>query len=49
MTYQELLVEFDKRRITHSVDNLGTIAIALDDIEWAIQSILEKLRDGDKE
>ena len=48
MTYQELLEEFDRRRSNQRIDNMGDVQITLADVEWAIQSLLEKLRDGDK-
>ena len=45
MTYQELLVEFSKRR---SDDPVLASKTAIADLQWAIQAILEKLRDAEK-
>jgi hypothetical protein len=49
MTYQELLEEFDRRRATSPDSPLDRLKKRFDDNDWAIQSILEKLRDGDKQ
>ena len=46
MTYQELLVEFSKRRANDDPVLASKTAIA--DLQWAIQAILEKLRDAEK-
>jgi hypothetical protein len=51
VTYQELLVEFDRRRANPPVrvQNDGTVGPdfvgMIADLQWAIQAILEKLRE----
>lgn len=49
MTYQKILEEFAVRRMRESNSDItgpmGNISERLDNINWAIQSILEKLCD----
>ena len=51
MTYQEILEEFDRRRSNPQMTLISPDVLVVDtggvilDLQWAIQSILEKLRD----
>lgn len=49
MTYQEILEEITKNRAVELTSRIGNLEDKIVAIEWALQALAEKLRDGDKE
>lgn len=49
MTYQEILEEITKHRANGLTSRIGNLDQKIAAIEWALQALAEKLRDGDKE
>ncbi len=49
MTYQEILEKITLNRSIELTSRIGNLEEKLQAVEWALQALAEKLRDGDKE